>query len=87
VLVIGDYGDARADFPWNQILHRELSLIGSNTGAGGWAEAVRLATAGQIPLEPLVSRRFPARRFAEAVELARCSREAVKVVLIWSEGA
>ncbi|MFB3893923.1 MAG: zinc-binding dehydrogenase [Phycisphaerae bacterium] len=50
VLVIGDYGAARAGFPWNRILHRELELIGSNASAGAWGEAVALATrVGTVP--------------------------------------
>jgi len=84
VLFIGDFGPAKADFAWTRLLHRELELIGSNASAGAWPEAVRLATSGQVPLERLISRRLPARRFAEAVELAGRSRDVVKVVLEWS---
>ena len=50
VLVIGDYGSARAGFPWNHLLHRELELIGSNASAGAWDEAVALAVSGEVPL-------------------------------------
>lgn len=83
VLVIGDYGTARADFPWNHILHRELEIIGTNASAGAWPEAVRLATCGEVPLAKLVSRVLPADAYAEGLELARSSRDVIKVVLNW----
>lgn len=84
VLVLGDYGDGRADFPWNTILHRELELIGSNASAGAWPEAVQLATQGALPLGRLVSHRLPAERFAEAVALVRGRADGVvKVVMEW----
>jgi threonine dehydrogenase-like Zn-dependent dehydrogenase len=84
ILVLGDYGASRASFPWNQVLHRELELIGSNASAGAWPEAVRLAVTGTLPLERLVSRRLPAAAFAEALEMTRSSRDVVKVVMRWT---
>jgi alcohol dehydrogenase len=86
VLIMGDYGLGRADFAWEDLLHREFELIGSNASAGAWPEAVRLAGSGEVPLERLVTHRLGAERFAEAMELAR-SRDsgAIKVVLEWRE--
>jgi threonine dehydrogenase-like Zn-dependent dehydrogenase len=84
ILVIGDYGDARAGFRWNDLLHRELTLIGSAASAGAWDEAVRIAQQGRLPLDKLISHHLPAERFAEAIELAK-SRDAVKVVMEWPE--
>lgn len=83
VLVIGDYANARAGFPWNRILHRELELIGSNASAGAWDEAVRLAVAGDLPLRRLVTQVVPAERFAEGLDIVRKNRETIKVVLRW----
>ena len=84
VLVLGDYGEGRADFPWNTILHRELELIGSNASAGAWPEAVKLATQGDLPLGRLVSHRLPAERFGEAMDLVRSRADGViKVVMEW----
>jgi threonine dehydrogenase-like Zn-dependent dehydrogenase len=84
VLVLGDYGQSRADFPWNSLLHKELKLIGSNASAGAWPDAVKLATSGDLPLAKLVSHRFPAAAFADGIALVRYSRDVVKVVLDWS---
>jgi len=68
VLVIGDYGTARASFPWNRILHHELELIGSNASAGAWDRAVSLAVEGAVPLQRLISLRVPASQFAAAFD-------------------
>lgn len=84
ILVLGDYGPARADFAWNTLLHQEIELVGSNASAGAWPEAVRLAVSGELPLERLVSHRLPAERFAEGVAIIRSrGGEVVKVVLEW----
>ena len=83
VLVLGDYGLSQACFPWNHLLHRELELIGSNASAGAWAEAVRLATSGALPLDRLVSHRLPAASFEQAVELTRRAPEVIKVLIEW----
>ena len=84
VLVLGDYADRRADFPWNMLLHRQLRLIGSNASAGAWDEAVHLAAIAAVPLQRLVSRTVPAAAFAAGIDLVRNSRDAVKVVLTWA---
>ena len=84
VLVVGDYGDATAAFPWNDMLHHQWTLAGSNASAGAWPEAVRRA-AGGFPLGQLVTHRFPAARFEEAIETARSCRDAVKVAMVWAE--
>lgn len=87
VLVIGDYGQGRANFPWNRVLHRELELIGSNASGGAWDEAVALAAGGEIPLARLVTRVLPAGSFAQAFDLAR-GTDSLKIVLDWrSAGA
>ena len=84
ILVLGDYAGARANFSWNDLLHHEIQLIGSNTGAGAWDEAVEILKHKELPLEHLISHRFPAERFPEAFDLARSRREdVVKIVLEW----
>jgi threonine dehydrogenase-like Zn-dependent dehydrogenase len=85
IVVIGDYGPGCAAFPWNRILHNELEIIGSNASAGAWPEAVRLATTRAVPLDLLVSQCLPAASYAQALDLARRSRDIVKVVLTWKD--
>jgi threonine dehydrogenase-like Zn-dependent dehydrogenase len=84
ILVVGDYGTARADFAWNTILHREIALVGSNASAGAWPEAVRLAVENRSRLERLVTHALPAARFREGFDLLRDRNSgAIKVVLQW----
>ncbi len=82
IVVIGDYGDGRATFSWNLILHKESVVLGTNASAGAWPEAVRLAA--QLPLARLVSRRVPASRYDEGLALVKARDPSiVKVVLEW----
>ena len=84
ILLLGDYDQARADFPWNHLLHREMELIGSNASADAWPEAVQLAVQGDLPLDRLITHRLPSERFREGIELMRSRRgEVIKVVLEW----
>jgi threonine dehydrogenase-like Zn-dependent dehydrogenase len=85
VLVIGDYGAGRADFAWNDLLHRELELIGSNASAGAWDEAVALATGGGVPLGRLISRRLPVTEYSRGIDLVRGDRNVLKILLDWRE--
>jgi len=84
VLVLGDYGASRAQFRWNDLLHHEWELIGSNASAGAWPEAVHLATSGALPLERLVTHIVPPERYQEAFALARGrGNGVVKVAIDW----
>ena len=86
VVVVGDYGEARASFAWNDLLHRELTIAGSNTGSGAWADAVRWAAERRAQLERLVTHRFKASQFEQALALARRrGAGAIKIVLQWEE--
>ncbi len=84
ILVLGDFKDARADFPWNDVLHKEIEMIGSNASAGAWPEAVRIAVEGRLPLEKLVTHRIPAADFAKGIDLMKSRRgDVIKVVMEW----
>jgi threonine dehydrogenase-like Zn-dependent dehydrogenase len=84
IVIVGDYRGSCASFRWNDMLHREFELAGSNSGSGAWPQAVRLATRGGLPVSQLITHRLPAHRFAQGVALARGRRgDVVKVVLEW----
>jgi len=84
ILLVGDYGSARADFRWNDILLRELHLVGSNASHGAWPEAVRLATTCALPLARLITHRLPMAHFADALAMLQQRRPCVvKIVLEW----
>jgi len=84
VLVIGEYGQARFNFPANQLLLNELELIGSNASEEAWDEAVSLAMEGDVPLRKLITHEIPAWEYGKAMEIARNWRDAIKVVLKWA---
>ncbi len=87
LLLVGDYRAARANFPWNTLIHREIEMMGSNASAGAWSEAVRLVVEEHLPLERLISHTFPAVNFEEAFALVRSQGgDVVKVVLEWIKG-
>lgn len=84
ILVLGDYDQAQASFIWNDLLHRELELVGSNASAEAWPEAVALAVTGDLPLDRLVTHRFPPAQFAEAIALTTHGKEScIKVIIEW----
>ena len=87
ILILGDYGPGRADFLWNDLLHRELELVSSNASAEAWPEAVRLAVSGEINLSRLISHVFPVEKYAEAFGVVNSrAGNVVKVVLDWEAG-
>ncbi len=82
IVEVGDYGDGRATFSWNHILHKEPVILGANASSGAWPESVRMAP--QLPLGRLVSRRVPAARYEEGLALVKARGPSiVKVVLEW----
>ncbi len=87
ILILGDYEDARASFLWNDLLHREIHISGSNASAGAWLTAVRIALDGGLPLENLITHRLPYTRYAEAVRLTGQQKDqCIKVFLDWTSG-
>jgi threonine dehydrogenase-like Zn-dependent dehydrogenase len=83
ILLVGDYGHARANFEWNHLLIQEIRLVGSNASAEAWPEAVRLAVEEYLPLERLISHRLPAECFVQAVEMTQSNRDVIKAVTEW----
>jgi threonine dehydrogenase-like Zn-dependent dehydrogenase len=83
IVLVGDYKKARADFTWNRVLLGELEVVGSNTGAQAWGEAVQIALGARAELARLVSREWPAESFAEAFQAVHSRRDLVKAVLRW----
>jgi len=84
VLLLGNYeGKKPVAFDLQEFLLRELAVIGSNASAGAWPTAVSLAVGGKIPLAKLISHRYPAANFDEAMVTARHDRNALKVAFLW----
>jgi L-iditol 2-dehydrogenase len=85
ILILGDYDDARANFLWTDLLHREVEIAGSNASAGAWLAAVRIALDGGLPLDKLITHRLPYTQYAEAVDItAKQKEQCIKVLIDWS---
>lgn len=86
VLVVGEYGEHTARFKWNHLLHKELSLIGSNASEGAWEDALVLAKELEKPLAQLITHRFPATQFDNGIALVRDKGDGlIKAVLQWED--
>ena len=85
VLLFGDYGSACASVPLLSLILREVRITPSNTGLGGWDGAVAFFRANADRLRRMVTHRFPARGFRDALAAARARGEdVIKVVLDWT---
>lgn len=67
--------------PLNQIVGKELRLLGTHRFDTEFAEAVRMIGAGEIDLAPMVTQVLPAREAVRAFDLAGDRAQAVKVQL------
>ncbi|MGH7277578.1 MAG: zinc-dependent alcohol dehydrogenase [Candidatus Rokuibacteriota bacterium] len=65
-----------------QMFAREVTMHGSRLYAReDWEEAIRLAAAGAVTLEPLVSRRIPLEALAEGMEEALAGGDVMKILV------
>ncbi len=81
IVQIGSPSEAEIALPINQLLVRELQLVGSFRYGNVWEQAIRLVASGRVNLQPLISNVFPLRQAREALELASVRGGAVKVQL------
>ncbi len=84
VVLLGIAGEGkRLDLPADRIMFGDMDVIGScSYSTAAWSVVVRLLEQGVVDLDPIVTHRFPAHRFAEAFALLDERRGAVtKVVL------
>jgi len=87
ILLIGNYEGFKPEIRLQEFLHKELELIGSNASEGAWPESVKLAVEGSLPLKRLATHCFPVESFEEAMKAARADRSAVRVMMLWGQGA
>jgi len=83
VLLIGNYYEKKAELSLQHVLLNEFEIIGSNSGAKAWPDAVKLAVGHELPLGKFATHRFPVADFATAMQTARGDKKAVKVLLCW----
>jgi L-idonate 5-dehydrogenase len=81
IVQIGTIGTADVPLPVNQLMVREINLIGSMRYGNLFPEAIRLVAGGRIDLGALVSAVLPLDRAAEAMLVAGAKDTAMKVQL------
>jgi L-idonate 5-dehydrogenase len=79
IVQIGTLGTEDVPLPANQLMVREIQLIGSFRYGNVFEEAIRLATSGRVNLQPLLSQVLPLDRISEAMELAASKANVLKV--------
>ena len=73
---IGVFSAPEFSLPFNQLMIRELQLVGSFRYGNVFEEGIRLLTAGRLDLRPLVSRVYPLAQASQALAAA-CSKDGV----------
>ena len=79
IVQIGTLGTEDVPIPVNQLMVREVSLIGSMRYGHVFDEAIRLIATRQIDLHPLISGVLPLAKAGEAMHLASDRNTALKV--------
>lgn len=86
LLLLGDYGEASVQLRLDRLLHKELHLVGSNTGTGAWDDAVAFLNDHHEILGGMITHVFDAREYEAALKTVREKRdECIKVVLKWAD--
>ena len=85
VVQLGLGGDI--SIPQNMVVAKELDIRGSFRFHAEFALAVRLINEGRIDLAPVVTHSFPMQQARQAFELASDRRQAMKVLIDFSEAA
>ena len=71
VVVVGMAREGSVALDLDHLQRRELTVVGSFRYAGCFPEAIELAASGQIPLEAMITSRFPLQETALALTAAR----------------
>jgi 2-desacetyl-2-hydroxyethyl bacteriochlorophyllide A dehydrogenase len=71
VVLLGIAGEGKAlELPSDRIMFGDMDVIGScSYSTAAWSHVVRILERGLVDLDPIVTHRFPAHRFAEAFDL------------------
>ena len=81
IVQIGTLGTDDIPLPANQLMNREINLIGSMRYGDVFDEAIRLIAANRLDLRPLISGALPLADVDQALRLAADKNQALKVQL------
>lgn len=81
IVQIGTLGTEDVPLPVNQLMVREINLVGSFRYGNVFGEAIRLVAAGRVDLAPLISASFPLEELPQAMRRAFAKDEVIKIQL------
>jgi 2-desacetyl-2-hydroxyethyl bacteriochlorophyllide A dehydrogenase len=80
--VVGDYAGRTVTLDATSIVHRNLTIVGSNASPGSWDTALALVAAARVRLLPLITHAYPLERWETALDTARShGDDVIKVVI------
>ena len=79
IVQIGTLGTEDIPRPANQLMVREIQLLGSFRYGNVFDEAIRLAASNRVNVRPLISQVFPLRQVTEAILCAAAKDQVLKV--------
>lgn len=79
IVQIGTLGATDVPLPANQLMAREIHLVGSFRYGDVFGEAIRLVETGRVDLEPLISEVFPLQDLPAAMQRAFAKDDVIKV--------
>jgi threonine dehydrogenase-like Zn-dependent dehydrogenase len=83
VLLYGVHEDPIDQFDLNQIVLKDLTVLGAQSDRTGWEVVIALVTSGALNLKGLVTHRFPLEEGPQAYNLVRNREETlIKAVLL-----
>jgi len=86
VLFTATRPEERLPLPVNELYFREVSIVPSySCGPQDTREALTLIAAGNIPVDRLITHRFPLERISEAFTAAANPRGALKTLIVFDE--
>jgi L-iditol 2-dehydrogenase len=83
ILLYGVYEHAIDHLDMNQVVLKDLMLVGAQSDRNGWEDVIALVTSGALNLRKLITHRFPLEEGPRAFQLVRNREQAViKAVLL-----
>ena len=61
---------------------KELTIVGGHLGPGQWPKAIEMVANKELPIEDIITHKFPLSRFLDGIKMVMSSTESIKVMLV-----
>ena len=61
---------------------KELTIVGGHLGPGQWPKAIQMVANKELPIEDIITHKFPLSKFLEGIKMVMSSTESIKVMLV-----